>query len=275
MGVFARGLKDTVHGLGKPQGIVLLIATPILGCLILGLTAGERVMNEEWMFVIAGLAAVGAMALVFLIYNTAAAPYRIARDNLAEAKDRTRRQGADIEALQHQVADLRSVRPQLELSIEGAWYGGKRADRPNDLCLCPTVRVANVGGAASAAVDWAVVLVSPAGEPIVTYGEHVEVTMNFAAINGPQIAVGPSELIYEKTKEPVAPGAVTSGILLAYVNEADVAEGLTGCVLTVECSDVFGRRIVSPPIVFTGQSMDRIAYNPLIKMTRGSSGNER
>jgi hypothetical protein len=261
----SRAFDDTIHGLGRPQGVVVLVATPILACLFLGLAAGERVMSQEWLYVVAALAAIGAVALALLTFNLIAAPFRNVRDDLHAERENLLSAQVQGAALLEENRQLKANEPSLSLFIETAVYGGRSAAYPKSLCLGVVVRLSNAGQRASATRDWGLRLSSPNGEAVGLTHIHTKSEIGFGRDASRSMTIAAGELIYDKAALPVQPGDMVSGFVLAYAAEDEVQEDFKDYEVTVECRDVLDRLVVSPPMILSGKSSENLSYNPRLR----------
>ena len=231
-------------------------------------------MNQEWVYVVGVLAGLGAMALLFFLWNLAAAPYRFQRetcaalrvtaDQLAEAAGLMKAQIAERDST---ISELRDQRPRLSLMPQSIGYG----DNEDMLVFCFFIRVSNAGGRSSSADGWQmnVRFAGPDNEtriPLELWASGTGFTMS--SVSGEVVTVPETEYIFNKLVDPLQPGAMIVGALVGACKKG--ARDSKLAMLEASCVDVLGQTISCEHHV-TFDHHDGFRFNPFVKATLGKA----
>lgn len=265
MAVIRKALSDTRDQLGGVSGIIMLILGLLGGVGLHGLLFGQEAMLSEWPPVLSALAAYGLLCIFFLIFNFAAAPFRIENDNNAELRSDLRDAHSAIGALKTAVAELNSEAPKIVLEVASLIYGGESESIPGKVVIACQVRAKNIGRAASILESWKIQLIPPSGIPINAPITHLSGEISLSMMNGQAISFNSGEIIYEKTKEPITPGDLEVSFLLGFLPKDAFDSGLSGFFVRVTCIDVMGTQC-SVEQAMTGGHVN-MSYIPQINAT--------
>lgn len=271
MAVLKRAFSDTLHHLGRPQGIAMLVVPPVLGCLFLAPLAGERVMAQEWVYVFGFLAGVGVLSLAIFGWNLAAAPYRIQRDAAASFRKGLRKQGREIRALnaslteaKGEIAEMQSIRPRLVFDLPTIL--GTLGQETQLIIL--TVRMRNEGNSASATHGWGMIVHLPNKEKVSARCIPLDEEKTVVPPAGRPFTFTPEEQIMIKTASPVGPGQIVEGILVAEVGLPTLA----GCKVEVGCFDVHNRHVVGYFDIIEAHTNHKYPWSPHMNVRWGKEG---
>lgn len=260
MQLIRRALRETTSQLLGPAGIATSIGVPVLSLVLLRFAAGKRVMEEETLYVVVGLAAFGLVALLGLIFNLVRLPIVAAQEERAALKKEIEEQQTALRNLSNQLAEM-SARPQVTMKIEQVMVGGEVVEAPERVALGAILTLRN-SGPPSAMTDWSIYATTPAGN---TYGGnlyHVPGTITLSTGAGPRVLTAES-LIYVRTAEPVPTGAIVGGFLMVLLPKRGT--DLLDCTVHVECRDVGGNLITASLAVPGSPSGTEMRYVPHMK----------
>ena len=230
--IFRRAATDTWKQIGSFSGVFLLLAGPVLGLAVQFYYQGSLDVIGDVGPVVAGLAGLGVAVILMLLWNFAAAPYRLVCERAENA-----------EKLNSQLAEKLAPRPDFAIKMHQAgtsthiYPGEKRLQDTGAFLLY--LEVANTGNRKSALKDWRVFTVNKdTGERIKLHPFRLydNQSVTFGLETG-DVEVTNRTFITTRSLSAIADGDFIDGYVLALCDPGIISSAKAVGVL---CRDVFG-----------------------------------
>lgn len=143
-------------------------------------------------------------------------PLYYVRSFFAATKDLFVENDRERSRVEGELQAAKQLRADLRIEITFSMHGGAMQHDPSETCVILFLMVKNVGSLPSAAINWRM-WVEHEGQrhwlPIVHMPRPITLGNMFG---GPAIVAKPEDAIYNKTQQPILPGAIISGFIGAF-----------------------------------------------------------